>query len=433
MKKRRFLFIVFFGVSTLLGCNLPSSERQCTSQELAMPAVGSPANGEVVTSLTPDFSWSPGDPGAPDPYAHCFPTGYYVRLYNMHADDDPVNNSQYDPIKVFGAFQVWKPTTPLRPGAEYGWSVSAYISDPPANPAEGQSSYATFVTGPVCQPGALVSPQLKLPADAQPITDNRPGLLWDYPDLCTPEQYRVDLSKDPNFSESPLVALPPMTPTGTPPVVEPSPTIVPIGALYGTGNATRNWQPSNDLDHCVWYYWRVAPRVGTTLGPYSIVYSFLIGGGCADATATSAALTSTPTATSTESTPTSIGPSATPTLVAGFTLSINANCRSGPSQAYDVSTSFLAGQTLKMDGRNEDASWLRTNLGGNSFCWISVVTGKFNGDPGTLPFVEPPPTPVPPTATPDYKSCSDYTTEKLCKKDPMNFGCTWDSPTCYSQ
>ena len=98
--------------------------------------------------------------------------------------------------------------------------------------------------------------------------------------------------------------------------------------------------------------------------------------------------TFTPTAT----------PTATPTPGLPMLVLIqNANCRKGPGTVYSVVTSFLKGQILQVDGRNDQVPWWWWVLmpNSNQHCWISISAGTPSGDPNSLPVIQAPPTPVP--------------------------------------
>jgi len=56
----------------------------------------------------------------------------------------------------------------------------------------------------------------------------------------------------------------------------------------------------------------------------------------------------------------------------------NANCRAGPGTGYDVVTSYFAGQTVEIVGRNP---------GGK--CWVSLSTAQAKGDFDAIPTVMP--------------------------------------------
>jgi hypothetical protein len=113
-------------------------------------------------------------------------------------------------------------------------------------------------------------------------------------------------------------------------------------------------------------------------------------------------LTGTPTpagnitATFITTTPTpSLTPTATITSTPNkpsLTLTLNANCRSGPGQAYPIMDVFTQGQVLTLDGRNEDSSWLWVRgPGGSGHCWVSTSMGTASGNWSGLPLVAAPP------------------------------------------
>ena len=70
-------------------------------------------------------------------------------------------------------------------------------------------------------------------------------------------------------------------------------------------------------------------------------------------------------------------------MVPEFTLSMNANCRSGPGTAYPIVTSGLAGEVVAIDARNGDATWLHGTLYG-ARCWVWLGAGELNVNPWTL-------------------------------------------------
>jgi SH3-like domain-containing protein len=70
----------------------------------------------------------------------------------------------------------------------------------------------------------------------------------------------------------------------------------------------------------------------------------------------------------------------------------NANCRQGPSTSYEVVTSFLAGQTVEIVGRNPDFDntwWYVKIPGSNGKCWVSLTTAQAYGDFDAIPTVKP--------------------------------------------
>jgi uncharacterized protein YgiM (DUF1202 family) len=91
--------------------------------------------------------------------------------------------------------------------------------------------------------------------------------------------------------------------------------------------------------------------------------------------------------------PTIPPPTSAPQFAVSATLIKNANCRQGPSQAYEVVTSFFAGQVLEIVGRNPDFSntwWQVVIPGTHSTCWISLTTAQATGNFDDLPIIYPP-------------------------------------------
>ncbi|MEW5939578.1 MAG: SH3 domain-containing protein [Chloroflexota bacterium] len=83
----------------------------------------------------------------------------------------------------------------------------------------------------------------------------------------------------------------------------------------------------------------------------------------------------------------------TPQYEVTATLVKNANCRVGPSQDYEVYTSFFAGQVLEVVGRNPDFDntwWMVVIPGTRATCWISFVTAQVTGNLDDLPIIYPP-------------------------------------------
>jgi hypothetical protein len=79
-----------------------------------------------------------------------------------------------------------------------------------------------------------------------------------------------------------------------------------------------------------------------------------------------------------------------------FLLDKNANCRHGPGSVYEAATSYLQGQSLTVDGRNETEPWWWQVAmpNSNQHCWVSSAAGTLDGDPNSLPVIPAPPTPT---------------------------------------
>lgn len=86
---------------------------------------------------------------------------------------------------------------------------------------------------------------------------------------------------------------------------------------------------------------------------------------------------------------------ATPTLTptpAKPTLHINTNvnCRSGPGGNFKVTTSYTAGTTLELVGKNSDPAYWQVKIPNSSeTCWIDAQYATPGGDFGSLPEVTP--------------------------------------------
>ncbi len=148
----------------------------------------------------------------------------------------------------------------------------------------------------------------------------------------------------------------------------------------------QNWTPTNPGDYALQV---VSTDRSGHVGRSNLVHVH-IGG---------VITTDTPTATSILPEippPPSVTPSATGLSGPSFTFDKNGNCRLGPSTAYEVVTSFLAGQQLPIEGRNEDNSWFWLLMPGGGHCFASVGTGFAQGPYGSTAVIVPP---APPVAT----------------------------------
>jgi hypothetical protein len=107
------------------------------------------------------------------------------------------------------------------------------------------------------------------------------------------------------------------------------------------------------------------------------------------------------TVTATAPTPTvvtraPITPSVTATTTAPKVIAkMDANCREGPSTAYDVYGSLLSGEEALLKGRLENNAWLWVALAGRSSnCWIAASVVDVHGDLAKVQLVaveQPPP------------------------------------------
>lgn len=90
-------------------------------------------------------------------------------------------------------------------------------------------------------------------------------------------------------------------------------------------------------------------------------------------------------------------PTITPIPIPVFVLVRNANCRIGPSQAFNEVGAAYAGDSVPIEGRNEDGTWWLVRLPNGISCWISGATGNATVNYSNVPFAQSSPMPVEPT------------------------------------
>jgi hypothetical protein len=85
-------------------------------------------------------------------------------------------------------------------------------------------------------------------------------------------------------------------------------------------------------------------------------------------------------------------------------VSMDTNCRTGPSTAYDSVGALLVGQSAEVVGKYSSANWwIIRNPNEPGFCWIWGQYASLTGDSSSLPEMTPPPLPTAthePTAAP---------------------------------
>jgi len=94
-----------------------------------------------------------------------------------------------------------------------------------------------------------VSPDHIVVADLQPV------FFWEYPEECSPEGYRVEVTDYGTYDDSDTIS-------------------------GGPGTSSTTWSPSEPLLPATDYEWRVAAMNGETLGPYSMSTRFWTGPLC---------------------------------------------------------------------------------------------------------------------------------------------------------
>jgi hypothetical protein len=89
-----------------------------------------------------------------------------------------------------------------------------------------------------------------------------------------------------------------------------------------------------------------------------------------------------------------------PATIPILTFTSDVFCRLGPSSAYKEIATFFKGQTVQIEGRNQNEPrwWWILIPNSGSHCWVSGSTGSTSGILDNVPVVVPPP--LPPTPTP---------------------------------
>ena len=103
-----------------------------------------------------------------------------------------------------------------------------------------------FLSGcdPTCDPGSLVAPELRSPDWREVVDGAAVELEWSYPDSrCQPEEYRIRLFSDRDQNEHVLT--------------------------QHVDGSKHVWNPSTPLDDAEEFWWQVAAKVGSTVGPWS--------------------------------------------------------------------------------------------------------------------------------------------------------------------
>ena len=103
---------------------------------------------------------------------------------------------------------------------------------------------------------------------------------------------------------------------------------------------------------------------------------------------------------------------------------IDANCRLGPSDVYEVAGAFLTGAIADIHGRNYTTTWWWIEFPSDGeHCWVWDGSVDISGDTTGLPVIPAPPTPVPPdnTAPSVTVSLGSRSTTTLTTYDVVTF------------
>jgi hypothetical protein len=162
-----------------------------------------------------------------------------------------------------------------------------------------------------------------------------------------------------------------------------------IGSEAGSGplfTAHQNWTPAAPGDYLIEAR---GMNSGGSWSEYAEAKVVVQGEATVPPEPTLPAATATPASSPT---PAFTETPSAPTL----TLTENANCRRGPGVVYDALTSLLKGKTVPITGKSDDGYWWLVRIPTKELCWVSSVTGNSQGNTGSVPVVQAPPTPVQP-------------------------------------
>ena len=133
-----------------------------------------PADGEIVSSLTPTFSWHHNESCTPEQF-----------MISISWEDTSYYSSAF---YTSGFNSFLSPESTLKPGREYTWHAYSYRTS--GHVYGNISEFRTFYTGPVCSQNSLLAPELKLPYDQSWISPSSSyKFQWYYPGNCLPASY----------------------------------------------------------------------------------------------------------------------------------------------------------------------------------------------------------------------------------------------------
>ncbi|MGD8604645.1 MAG: hypothetical protein PVF49_08735 [Anaerolineales bacterium] len=225
-----------------------NTKPACQLADLVAPSQIFPEDNAEITYSLPSVVWDYTDPA-------CDPLGYHLQIANDPGFDfTSIAYERRDPDPT---------TSDPNAGATladceiYYWRVAAYdgTTDGPFSPTR---TFRLNISGtcpiPTCAELDLVAPEHVWPGPYEHITTLDPYLQWDYPDLCQPEGYLVNISTTYDMSD--------------------------IVFAGGTTDPSTSTSPTNPLEPATEYWWEVIPGVGPTLGPSSGTQSFFTGPEC---------------------------------------------------------------------------------------------------------------------------------------------------------
>lgn len=231
MNRQTLWMLIAIGLAVLFTAGCTKPVPACNNSDYsAMSSWGGsdfynylPADGDVVTDLTPSIGW--------EMFRDCQPGSYQINLKSETGTDFGGTAS--------GNANFWTPSS-LEPGTEYFWRVKAYSED--ESMMGGPTIESNFYTGPLCTGSSLVPPTPLTPSDgayAYHFPDAK--FTWDYPHPCLPEYYKFQMATDPGFSN--------------------------VFVTDFSHSPSKTHRPT--LPKCMTAWWRVAAVAEGTVGPYS--------------------------------------------------------------------------------------------------------------------------------------------------------------------
>ncbi len=214
----------------------------CDSASLVAPYLSTPGSWEILTTTTPEFSWTYPDP-------NCTPEGFHLQVATDPDMIDMVLDAN-NPTTASSSFQAG---APLDDCQSYFFRV-AVVADGMEGPFTDVRRFTIDTGTCACDPGSIPQPSLVWPDYFEIVPGNSPTLEWSNPGDCDPEGYTVRLSPIHDLSDSSLFG--------------------------GTGDASTTWAPGSPLDPATQYWWEVAGMVGPDSGPASSKRSFFTGPEC---------------------------------------------------------------------------------------------------------------------------------------------------------
>ncbi len=208
----------------------------CASDDLQLPVLVAPADGENVEIAGLTFHWVYNPAG-------CLPEEFEIQVSQTTTFDS------WSGATLDVGEEHWSPAVGLLPATVYYWRMRATMTDG----AGPWSPTWSFYTGPVCEAAALVAPETFFPHGFMFVFD-APFFQWTYPDDgCVAEGYRLQAAGDPDFAT--------------------------LAVDQRQANPAMLWTPAVEFENCGIFYWRVAAIEGASDGPFSATQTFSVNVG----------------------------------------------------------------------------------------------------------------------------------------------------------